>query len=182
MTSPGVRLPGHRVRAGGGPGPGASCPFPSGQQTSLSWHRHQILGSRANSSPGWERGQEYCGRNALPCPSGQEERILTPVDRLLTTEGCEVERCQEGSPSEVTEVSVATILVRRGGIPSKKIRSLQVAFGFSVSFQSNCILICPFPWVGTGQQGLVLRCGWVPWASVTRAGDSLWGLSGRRAF
>lgn len=37
--------------------PGASCPFPSGQQTSLSWHLHQILGSRASSSPGWESSQ-----------------------------------------------------------------------------------------------------------------------------
>lgn len=93
-----------------------------------------------------------------------------------------MERCRERSTSEVIEGSVATILVKGGGVSSKKIRSLQVAFGSSVSFQVSCILICPFPWVGTGQQGLVLRCGWVPWASVTQAGDTLRGLSGRRVF
>lgn len=42
------------------------------------------------------------------------------MDRLLTTEGREGERRQEGSTSEVVKGSVATILVRRGGISSKR--------------------------------------------------------------
>ena len=56
------------------------------------------------------------GLGPEPGSSAGEESdwILTPVERLLTIEGCEVERCWKGSAVLVIKVFIVTILVRGG--------------------------------------------------------------------
>lgn len=96
----------------------------------------------------------------IPCP-------ITPVDRLLTTEG----RCQGGSTSEVLKGFIATILERRWDLFQKDMFP-SGGFGPSVSFQISCALTCPFPRVEAGRPASVLNCGW----------GCIVGLSGRRVF
>lgn len=133
------------------------------------WHQTSRPGISIRS---WVKStcQGYCGRDPLPYPSGQEERILTVV-RLLTAEGREVPRCQGGSACEVIKGSVATILETRWDLFQKDTFP-SGGFGSSVSFQISCAPTCPFLRVGPGRPAAVLRCGW---------GHTV-GLSGRRVF